>query len=368
MKKPIYYFDLHENIKRVDKYDKFSNLISRLFSAKIIIPRSLCLYQRVPCKGIPRYHLSKFAKLKAQTISPFQRTESFALKNGDFIHLWIWNKEVEKNINLDEYKINRYEIFPSSLATLPLEDGVIEVKNPSGYELQLWKNNALLDSVWFNDTPSITQWHEYLKSSSEMKDKGWPEDLSEIKKSEIKYTTVYGKNLTPNHEAKIVIEWPKLVNNIFLLTSTLLISWGAYIYSQKESASSFIEEGLKSRNNEIKQIEPLIESRENANKTRQWLNKIEKLSPNPTIGYIIKDLSIYWPRQGIVFRELEIDPPTIQATLTSITSSPVRFSSILEQIEANNIYYDARFIDISAGSGFKFSWRINNNPKQEYEQ
>jgi hypothetical protein len=57
-------------------------------------------------------------------------------------------------------------------------------------------------------------------------------------------------------------------------------------------------------------------------------------------------------------RDIDINGPTIDATLIAPPGVTPRLTAILGVIENSELFYDARFNDVVPGGGFRFSWRI----------
>ena len=60
-------------------------------------------------------------------------------------------------------------------------------------------------------------------------------------------------------------------------------------------------------------------------------------------------------------RDLELNPPTVTATLVQAVGAELRLTSVIGAIEANPLFYDARFIDVVGGNAFKFTWRVRGD-------
>lgn len=337
------------------------SFFKKYLTAKVVIPRSLCIYQRVSCKEIPRLRLKQFATLQIETHSPFNKSGAFTLIQGEWLHLWIWNKDIEDEISKKIYPQDRFHIWPSSLSSKPKNNGIdiIYESKESNFEFQLWKNGLLVDSILLESYPDEATWKILFNNSNELKISGWPNKPPEKKESDKNRSFfLWGKNITPRPEAKLIINWDKISNLALIIASLYIFSWLGWSYSHKLGYQNIINEGIASQEAEIAKFEPIYETRKDAQETIQWLTQIYNFLPTYSFGEIIFDLKENWPRQGYVLRDLEINPPTVQATFVPATSFKPQLTSILEKISANPYFYDARFIDVTGGNGFKFSWRI----------
>ncbi|WP_156919851.1 hypothetical protein [Comamonas composti] len=330
-------------------------------AVRIVIPRSLCLYQRISCLGVPRLRLASFAQIQVQSHSPFARTGSFALQQDQWLHLWLWNKELEDQIEAGHASAQRFLLWPSSLLSTPAASGVSFQRLPQapGIELLLWSKRQLVDSLWFETLPTPVEWSELLAQTPELIALGWPPQLPDKATAQTPGKSVlWGRNLTPRPESRRAVQWPTFINAGLAVATVGMMAWAAWTYGQKIAAQQVLDEGLQSSQSAAAALEPLLRVREQAQNTVNWLHQADSLVPQPSTGTLLSSLSSTWPRQGVVLRELEISAPTVQATFVSATAgSPIKLTTILDQIASNPLFYDARFIDVS-GDGFKFSWRI----------
>ena len=85
---------------------------------------------------------------------------------------------------------------------------------------------------------------------------------------------------------------------------------------------------------------------------------VRELPSTPATHGIVAELADIFTRQGLVVRELEINAPTVQATLVATSGGSPRLTAVLGALESHPWFYDARFVDVSGGTGFKFAWRL----------
>lgn len=359
MHPPILFFRLDESEKVPPKR---SHWLERLRTARVILPRELCIYQRIPCKGVPRLRMRAFAQIQTQSLSPFASTGSFALHQAEWLHLWLWNKDLEEQMARHFAPGQRFSIWPSSLLGSPRDSEVslLQTSQVPGIELQLWQQRMLADSLWLPSFPSQDEWAALYAQTPELQSNGWPEQLPTQPPSSPANTAVWGRNLTPRPESKLQVRWPSLINLGLSLVTVAMLGWAGWIYGQKNSAQYIIDTGLQTQAAEAVAMEPLLQARQRAQHNLDWLHQASKLSPQPTTNSLLLELADTWPRQGMALRELEILPPTIQATLTpsNSTGSSIKLTAMLELIENSPNFHDARFVDVAGNGAFKFTWRI----------
>ncbi|NMM77913.1 hypothetical protein B2J89_14620 [Acidovorax sp. SRB_24] len=137
-----------------------------------------------------------------------------------------------------------------------------------------------------------------------------------------------------------------------------MVGGGSWIYSEKEAHQEAINQGHQSQERLLAELEPMQQARQRTTKTLGWINTVQTLSPVPSTHSVITELADILTRQGLVVRELDINAPTVQATLVATAGGSPRLTAVLGALENHPWFYDARFVDVSGGTGFKFAWRL----------
>ena len=120
------------------------NLFARLPGAlkvlRMVVPRHLCIYQRVECTGVPRLRLGNFAKLQVQALAPFSKYGSCVVRQGNWLHIWVWDAAIEAAFSQKHGGKQNFSALPYSLFSTPVTDGIVWLTAPGspGLEGQLW--------------------------------------------------------------------------------------------------------------------------------------------------------------------------------------------------------------------------------------
>lgn len=352
-------------LEPISNKNKLPYWIAKYTPVNIVIPRALCFYHRVSCAGIPFLKLRAFAKIQANIKSPFSEFGLFSLKQDDYIHLWIWSKEIEKEIEKEiSYKLGgnqRFRIYPSSLAAKKKSSGVLFLYDDEGQgvESQLWVNHKLCDSLFFSEVPTPLSWSRFLSENPTLSEIGWPSEIDEELEISDKQD-LWGLNLTPSANSYIAINFALLFELILVLSTFFIIVWGANSLARINATQKFINSELDLRASTSAELEPIIEAKNRVKTKQDWIEGVNSLVPSPSITSILQDFSKTWPAKELLIRELDISPPTIQVTFVS-RKGTAQLTQILETVESNNFYYDAKFLDVVGGDGLKLSWRIKSS-------
>lgn len=333
-----------------------------LQSIHLVVPRELSVYHRVQCSGIPRLKLSGFARLQARTLTPFSSHGGCAVKQGNWLHIWTWDAELERAFQAKHPNKQVTKTLSHSLYS-PQNREVVWMKAAasSGVEAQLRKGTQLVHTLWFEKTPTPEEWSDMLAESPEITAYGWPQTLSSTPVLMEYAQQPWAGNLIHAARATPRAALNKAIPVMLTLSSAYLAGWGGYHYAQRESQQTAIHAGAESQERMLAELEPLRLAKQNATQTLNWIETTQQLSPTPNTHGILTELASILSSQGLVVRELELAAPTVQVTVLSTTGNPPRLTSVLSSVEAHPWFYDARFVDVVGGNGFKFAWRLRSN-------
>ena len=339
----------------------FARLPGTLKPLRMVVPRPLCAYQRVECTGVPRLKLASFAKLQVQALAPFSQYGSCVVRQGNWLHIWVWDAAIESAFSQKHGSKQHFSALPYSLYSTPVDNGTVWLAAPgrAGVEGQLWKNNQLVDSMWFDEPPDVDTWAALHAQTPGFHALGWPLALPPFGVlPPVSSPHPWGRNLTPRLQSRTRIQWSSLAPAALVVASAALTGWGSWIYSQKQAHQQAIDLGLQSQERLLAELEPMQQARQRTTRTLTWINAVRELPSTPATHGIVAELADIFTRQGLVVRELEINAPTVQATLVATSGGSPRLTAVLGALESHPWFYDARFVDVSGGTGFKFAWRL----------
>jgi len=336
-------------------------LPSWLTRLRMIVPRGLCTFHRIRCTGVPQLKLRSFARLQAQALSPFVTHGCAAVRQGAWLHLWIWDSALESEFALKHRTAGNFSVLPQSLYARTAPDGVTANSHAGskGVEWLLWKDKLLQDSLWFRQAPSQEEWSTLLVNAPELTGLGWPTTVPINNKSiQAAAAQPWARNLVPRAGGQISLNWNSFVPALLSVASLGLLGWSASLFSQKVSYEQAIASLTQNQEQRLAELEPLQQSRQQAQRVIDWVRTAQALLPTQTTHELISDLAPVITRQGLVVREIDLNPPTVQATLTAPGGGSPRLTAVLGALESRPYIYDARFVDVTGVSGFKFSWRL----------
>ena len=339
-----------------------SKLPAALVSLHLVVPRAMCVVFRVSCAGIPRWGMRGFAQLQAEQLTPFQNFGAFASKQGQTLQLWLWDKTVEAGFAEKHAGRRASQIFPQSVFNLPIERGVQWCKpaHQQGVEAQLWANRLLLDSLYFQATPSAGEWATLVAQQPDLLANGWPAALPAGSQSP---SATVAKKAWASNLLKPPLRLPTfavapIVRTALWAGTAVMAAATAATLAERYQHTQAIDKGVETQKKRLAELEPVQQDRDAVQSLQRWLANAQALASNPTKLDTLNEMATIFTRQGLVVRELELTPPTVSATLVSAAGSDIRLTAVIGAIEANPLFTDARFVDVSAGNAFKFTWRL----------
>lgn len=322
----------------------------------------MCIVFRTSCAGVPRLSLRGFAQLQAEQFMPFQNSGVFAVKQGQTMHLWLWDKALEGSFAEKHDGRTPRQVLPQSVFSPPIDRGVQWFRHAQqqGLEAQLWSNRLLADSLYFDAPPSANDWRTLIAQQPDLLAAGWPAELPAGSQSP---ATTFAKKPWGRNILQPALRLPRLqfapIAKVALWASTAVLAAGtAATLTERSQHQSAINQGVESQKKRLADLEPAQKARDAVQSLERWLASAQALSPRPSKLDTLNEIATMVTRQGLVVRELEFIPPTISATFVPTTGSDIRLTAVIGAIEANPLFTDARFVDVSGGNGFKFTWRL----------
>ncbi len=340
-------------------------LPSALQTLRLVVPQDSCVYARVNCAGVPRMGLAGFARMQAEQLSPFQVFGACAVKQDKTLHVWMWDKAIELDFAEKHRGRPASSVLPQALFSVPREQGVswLRYKNQQSVSAQLWQAGKLVDSIFWPLPPSPESWASQAAQQPELAARGWPEALppGSLVGAIALADKPWGRNLLVNpYKLPSIALLPLARAALWLVTAALAAASAAYL-SERYAHQTAIAEGAISQKQRMAALEPDQQARDAAQSIGRWVQSAQALSPRPAKIDILNEAAVLLTRQGLVVRDLELNPPTVTATLVQAVGAELRLTSVIGAIEANPLFYDARFIDVVGGNAFKFTWRVRGD-------
>lgn len=328
---------------------------------RMVVPRALCTYHRIACEGVPFFKLQEFARLQAQQHSPFVHFGASAVKQGQHLHLWLWDQAHEQRFAQKHGNPERFQVLAQSLLTQPAQQGVTwtaQGADPTaGCEAQLWRNRQLQDTQWFDAPPTAQTWQQRHAQYPELAANGWPLQLPALRAS-APGTRAWGLNLLARAPTSPTISWQKLGNTTLVVCAAGVMAWAASLQGQMQAYQAIMADNEDFQAQKIAQEQPQQAARAATLNTVQRIKTLQSLQVNSRVLVALEEITQLFSRQGLWVRDIDINGLTIDATLIAPPGVTPRLTAIIGVIESSDLFHDARFTDVVPGGGFRFTWRI----------
>jgi hypothetical protein len=326
----------------------------------MVVPRELCTYHRVSCTGVPFYKLQDFARLQALQHAPFVQFGASAVRQGQTLHLWIWDQQHETRFAQQHGHTGHFQALAQSLLSRPIAQGVVWLATPTGHEAQLWAGKKLQDSQWFAQPPSAHVWAQRQAQNPELAALGWPERLPPVHASAMA-SRPWSLNLIARQRSAPALNWQQLSNATLVLGAAALLGWGGWLQGQIHGHQARIQANQAQQEATIGQQVPQQQARAQTLGTVQRIQSVQALNAQTRTEAVLVEVNRLLSRQGLWVRDLDLNGSTVEATLIAPPGVTPRLTAILGVLENSELFHDARFVDVVPGAGFKFAWRVEQD-------
>lgn len=151
----------------------------RSWRPTLIVPRALCIFESVPCKGVKWHELDDFARLQARRLAPYLSSGANGAVRGGTLMLWLWD-EVELQQILHEAglgDLNLRRLVETLVLELPVNAGTCRMECEAGVDVLSVAAGAIVSSNWLPakgraahaERPITQPWaRERLQSSAKL--------------------------------------------------------------------------------------------------------------------------------------------------------------------------------------------------------
>ena len=134
-----------------------------------IVGRDLCLYRQEDFAAIPKTRRAAAVALRIPVWSPFERTGHHCVWSGSTAMVWFWDQDAvdirpadlglaePAALTAPESPAARVRILPESVFQPRHGTGLRLQACASGFDLQYWRREILLDSLWLPEAPDAAR-------------------------------------------------------------------------------------------------------------------------------------------------------------------------------------------------------------------
>ena len=350
----------------------------------LVMPRALCIHEQIDCSSLPAWKFwlwRRVAQLQAKVRSPFTQTGFCALRQANTLHLWMWDAHHELAF-AQRHPGATIERVLASAVFAPLQAQGVNVQDDGaglGWQACLWSQGALLDTMAVPMT-SVQAWDEQV----------WRQQASERNEQlNLKPAFAWPLNWKPSHSGapalspivspaakkwpglllptaerlELRLVWPKWRRWGLIASSLAVAAFLGAVFAQYDGLEKKLALAKSQRDQRIQTLENATQQQKSAQKIVDWLDRVAALQPKLTMAQYVQQLSERLQRIDMAVRELELAGTTASATLVPIGPN-FKITRVIDALESEPLFYDARFVDVVGGDAFKFTWRLREAPVQ----
>ena len=297
-----------------------------------IVGRGLCMYRCEHFGGVPRGRRRSALELKLPVWSPFVRTGHHCVWSGDSAMVWFWDQD--KVADARGAKGGRLRggaaraaaqvrVLPETVFHARKPDGVCLQPCHEGHELQHWRGDLLVDSLWYPQPPRARQVEGFLGRQEGPTRSARPESVVEIPGDGIGLEP-WSTSLTPR-------EW--IETNERALVATCLIALILAIAWQ-EARFWKVHHLEREITTELARMEdrlgPLLEARNELLRLRRTNRALAELLGEPSQARLMSLVDRALPSAEAEFREWRYQQRELKFVIEDPDPDPIAYVRALE--------------------------------------
>jgi len=334
-----------------------------------ILPRSWCVTTSVPAKGVPRHKTATFVQLHLNRLAPFPDSGVYAIRSGDWVHLWFWeNRKVREICEKFGLEFSGLELAPESVCFPMQREGSFLYPCQHGYEAQLWHNGLLVDNAWWPEKVDANAWASWRPTSAAVsgaraESGSWSESVpSHVTPAEVSPKGELVRLAEPWSKNILGRQWWHALKGVqrgalFFLAGILITGSAAYLGSQWWTIQSLQKETDAEIALLSQQVDPLNEARGKALATQQWVSQLASLRKSDQLSKALSSLQPVLQTQDAAIRELEYQNDDLRLTIVPINTE-LDVAAVTQEIEKNPLFGNVKLLPESDAKSIKISAKI----------
>lgn len=330
----------------------------------LLIPRSLCLYLRLDARGVPLLRLRSFARLQLIAQSPIVKPEVFAARQGEILHLWLWEKDCLQAFSRRHgVPASRVEAMPSSAwTTAPPAGGAVLQRTPgsSGLHAQLWQDGRLQHDGWFESAPDAAAWRRWREDAARQHALQWPEAAPPEQEHDLPHRP-WARNLLREHGFTVAADGgalAPLAPRLLAGATALSVACGIWLQAQASRFQHAIDGVQDAQADLSARLDPLQAAREAALQSQRWVVEAERLVTRTPATALLERIGSTLTAQGAVIREIDVQGDRVRVTVAPAVGE-LSLPELTQALTRTAGFHDVRFVDATSAQGLRFSWRLD---------
>jgi hypothetical protein len=294
----------------------------RAWWPSLVVPRALCVFEAVPCRGLAWGERRAFARLQAKRLAPFVNFGFNACVRSNTLMLWFWDlTEVQDAANAVKLNASRTRLWAEPLLRqVPTGSGDRVVASVGGNDEQTLSDGAITASRWAPGVPG---------SAVALRNWPWSWELS----SQRLLAANAAATATGGPSGPSGLRWQSMASAASLLTLAGTAGFAAYTGSQLVAGREQLRLWENASDAATQRVSDLAGLRTSSTGDAEWVARYKQSSLGMQWPLLLTALSPALERYGVVMKELEVKEDEVKMVLVS-AGSDIDLPALLRALKA----------------------------------
>lgn len=260
---------------------------TKSWQRRLLVPRSMCVFESLPCAGLAWHEYRSFARMQASRLSPWLNTGASAAIRGGRLMLWLWDQQ-ELDALLaqcgEDPAPQRRPLVETLYRPLSWESGEVEFAGDGGVEQLRIENGAIVASQWQPDAGT---------SDGPWRKTPWAFELLGSKQADRSQPGYPQIGVGARRAAPLVVTAAAAAYALFHLGSYLGLDHRLEVLEQEAELADQRISSLSAAGQELK-------------KESEWLASYRRLAASVDLQAVLNVLQPVLERHGVVLKEFEL--------------------------------------------------------------
>ncbi len=279
----------------------------------IIVPRSICVFESLPCRGLAWHEQPGFARTQARRLTPFEDYGFNACVRGRRLHLWFWDHaEVRAAMaSLPVQAASTRMWAEPLLLPAPKGTGNATQECDGGAESRTLVDGAIVESRWQARASTALPAYRRLP---------WAWELA-------------GQRLAPRADAPQALSLARAGRATAYVALVGAAAWAAHWEARRQASLGVLVQAEASLQDASQKMGDSAALRAQATELGAWLDAFARQARNLDWPGLIESLRPVLRRYGVVVKEIEVRGEEVRLSVAS-AGSDIDLPELLRALSA----------------------------------
>ena len=131
-----------------------------------VLSRPLYRFSVFDLKNVSKAHRSQALRIQIKQWSAYPNTGQYVVWMAEKALVWAWDADkLENHLNEQKLKLAHTKVIPETLLHTPIGAGLRLVNCMDGVEGQLWQDQYIIHSRWWQQAPTAEEWLAFQRDA-----------------------------------------------------------------------------------------------------------------------------------------------------------------------------------------------------------